>query len=112
MYENIIVFIQSSLSLYKEFYKNMAVIEFSQKIPIKKPRRYKSRLPKPRNKTHVVCTNNEKKVKGKILEKTEYSLTVVLPTGFEITMIRRPRRKLFTCIVGTLEFVSDGWEIS
>lgn len=69
------------------------------------------RPPKPRDKTHVICTNTDKKIKGTILVKNEFELTVVLPSGFEITLIRKPRRKLYTQIVGTLEFVSDGWEI-
>lgn len=68
--------------------------------------------PKPRNKTFVVCTNTDRKVKCKIVSKDDNSLIVDVPTGFQMKMVRKPKRKLYTYVVGTLEFVSDGWEVS
>ena len=67
---------------------------------------------KPKNKTYVVCTENDRRVKGVIVKKTDVQLTVLLPTGCELTLSRRPKRKLYTLNVGMLEFASDGWEIS
>jgi hypothetical protein len=68
--------------------------------------------PKIRDKTYVTCTENERRVKGLIVEKTEFTMVVDLPSGFQLTMVRRPKRKLYASVVGTLEFVSDGWEVS
>jgi hypothetical protein len=67
---------------------------------------------KPKNKTYVVCTENDRKVKGLIVTKTELELTVLLPTGCELTLMRKPKRKLYTLNVGMLEFASDGWAVS
>ena len=71
-----------------------------------------AREPKIKDKTYVVCTDTDKRVKGRIVSKDETQLTVDLPSGFQMTMIRKPRRKLYTYVVGTLEFASDGWEVS
>lgn len=65
---------------------------------------------KPRNKTVVLCTDTNSQVKGLIVSKSEHQLVVDLPSGFQMTLERAPRRKLYVYRVGTLEFVSDGWE--
>ena len=66
---------------------------------------------KPKNKTYVVCTDNEQRVKGLIVCKDDSNLVVDLPSGFQLTMTRKPKRKLYVFRVGLLEFVSDGWEV-
>jgi hypothetical protein len=68
-----------------------------------------TKIPKPRNKTLVYCTDNDAKVKGVIVHKTDAQLIVDLPSGFQMTLERAPRRKLYVYRVGMLEFVSDGW---
>lgn len=67
---------------------------------------------KIKNKTYVFCTDNDQKVKGLIINKNENELTVDLPSGFQMRMIRKPKRKLYTYRIGLLEFASDGWEVS
>jgi len=64
---------------------------------------------KPANKTLVYCTLNDSKCKGLIVLKTEYQLTVQMPTGCVLHMVRPQGRKLYVCYAGQLEFVSDGW---
>ena len=71
-----------------------------------------SRLPKPKNKTLVLCTDTNSRVKGTIINKTETSLVVDLPTGFQMILHKPHNRKLYCYRIGTLEFVSDGWEQS
>lgn len=66
---------------------------------------------KPKNKTYVVCTDNEQRVKGLIVRKDENNLVVDLPSGFQMRLTRKPKRKLYIFRVGLLEFVSDGWEV-
>lgn len=67
------------------------------------------RPPKPKNKTLVYCTDTNTRVKGVIVQKTDVMLVVDLPSGFQMTLERTPRRKLYVYRVGMLEFVSDGW---
>ena len=63
------------------------------------------------NRTVVICTDVDKKVKGRIVSKSDSCLIVDLPTGFQMTLDRKPRSKLYIYRVGTLEFVSDGWPV-
>lgn len=67
------------------------------------------RISKPKNKTLVYCTDTNTKVKGVIVQKTDVMLVVDLPSGFQMTLERTPRRKFYVYRVGLLEFVSDGW---
>lgn len=67
---------------------------------------------KPKNKTYVTCTLDERRVKGIILAKDDAELVVGLPTGYEMVMHRRPKGKFYRHTVGTLEFVSDGWPVA
>jgi len=67
---------------------------------------------KPKNKTMVYCTDDNSKVKGTIVCKTETELVVDLPTGFQMTLHKLSPKRLYIWRVGTLEFVSDGWEQS
>lgn len=61
------------------------------------------------NKTLVYCTDTHTKVKAVILKKDDHELVVDLPSGYQMVMTRKPKRKLYVHLVGTLEFVSDGW---
>lgn len=70
----------------------------------------KTILPKIANKTIIICTDTDAKCKGVILQKTDAHLVVDLPTGFQMTLNRLKGRKLYAFRVGTLEFISDGWE--
>lgn len=63
------------------------------------------------NRTEIVCTDVDRRVKGTIVAKTENSLVVDLPTGFQMTLEKTNRSKLYVYRVGTLEFISDGWPI-
>lgn len=65
---------------------------------------------KPANKTLVFCTDTNSKCKGVVVSKNESQLVVDLPTGFTMTLNRNKGRKLYVYRVGTLEFVSDGWQ--
>jgi hypothetical protein len=64
---------------------------------------------KPKNKTLVYCTENDRKVKGVILEKTDQRLVVNLPSGYLMTLEKPTKQNLYVFRVGLLEFVSDGW---
>jgi hypothetical protein len=68
--------------------------------------------PKLKNKTYVVCTDNNQRVKGLIVQKNEDELVIDLPSGYQMHMTRKPKRKLYIHHVGMLEFTSDGWEIN
>jgi hypothetical protein len=70
----------------------------------------KPTIPKVANKTIIICTDTDAKCKGVILQKTDAHLVVDLPTGFQMTLNRLKGRKLYAFRVGTLEFISDGWE--
>jgi hypothetical protein len=67
---------------------------------------------KPKNKTYVICTDTNQRVKGLIVQKDEQQLVLDLPSGYQMHMVRKPKRKLYIHHVGMLEFTSDGWEVS
>lgn len=71
-----------------------------------------AKTPKPKNKVYVTCTENNQRVKGLLVEKTDLLMTVDLPTGYTMTLVKKPKRKLYCHYVGMLEFVSDGWTVS
>lgn len=62
------------------------------------------------NKTHIVCTDNNQKVKGTIVSKTDTEIIVDLPTGFQMKLDKR--KKYYVYRVGMLEFITDGWAVS
>lgn len=64
------------------------------------------------NRTVVVCTDVDRKIKGTIVDKTEMCLVVDLPTGFQMKLEKAKNSKLYVYRVGTLEFVSDGWPVN
>jgi hypothetical protein len=47
-----------------------------------------------------------------IVQKDEQKLVLDLPSGYQMHMVRKPKRKLYIHHVGMLEFTSDGWEVS
>jgi hypothetical protein len=65
---------------------------------------------KPKNKTLVYNTDTNSRVKGVIVSKTDHQLVVDLPTGFQMTLVRSNNRRPYSWRVGTMEFISDGWE--
>jgi hypothetical protein len=67
---------------------------------------------KPKNKTIVLCTDTNSKVKAVIVKKDEKTLVVDLPTGFQMTLSRINSRRPYAWRIGTMEFISDGWEQS
>lgn len=79
-------------------------------ISLSKPKKIdKKPSKKPANKTLVYCTMNDSKCKGLIVFKTDQLLTVQLPTGCVLDMVKTQGRKLYVCHAGMLEFISDGW---
>lgn len=64
---------------------------------------------KSQNKTHIICTDTNQKVKGVILSKNESEIVVDLPTGFQMKLSKRQKYYVFR--VGLLEFITDGWEV-
>jgi hypothetical protein len=75
-------------------------------------KRQRNPNPKPKNKTYVTCTLTNQRVKGLIVEKTDSIMTVDLPTGYQMQLVKKPKRKLYAHYVGMLEFISDGWAVS
>jgi hypothetical protein len=67
---------------------------------------------KPKNKAVVVCTDNNRTVKGVIVVRNDSKLVVDLPTGFQMHLDRNRSGKLYVFRVGTLEFISDGYPVS
>ena len=61
-----------------------------------------------KNRVYVECTNADRRVKGWIVNKSEISITVELPTGFVMQLTKRNKRGTYTFLTGLLEFVCDG----
>lgn len=65
-----------------------------------------------KNRVYVECTDENRRVKGKILNKDEKTIQVELPTGFILELTKKHRRGSYTLQIGMLEFMSDGKLIS
>jgi len=62
----------------------------------------------PKNRVYVECSDTDRRVKGRVLERLDAELSVELPTGFVLTMRKKRRRGPFVMRLGQLEFYSDG----
>lgn len=62
----------------------------------------------PKTRVYVECTNENRRVKGKILDKTDTYMKVLLPTGFIMSLKKRHKNGVYLFHTGVLEFVSDG----
>lgn len=62
----------------------------------------------PKNRVYVECSDTDRRVKGRVLERLETELSVELPSGFVLTMRKQRRRGPFIMRLGQLEFYSDG----
>lgn len=69
----------------------------------------KVKTPKLKNKTLISCSDTEKRVKGVIVNKSDQQLVVDLPSGFQMTLTKHAKLRMYVYRVGMLEFVSDGW---
>lgn len=61
-----------------------------------------------KNRVYVECTDAHRKVKGWILDKSEKSIKVELPTGFIMELTKKYQKNIYTFQAGLLEFVCDG----
>lgn len=65
-----------------------------------------------KNRVYVECTNENRKVKGFILSKTEEKIQVKLPTGFIMDLRKRHKNGAYLFHIGVLEFYSDGHPVA
>jgi len=70
-----------------------------------------AKTPKPKNKVYVTCTENNQRVKALVVSKTDDKLCIDLPSGYQMLLEKKPKRKLYVHQIGLLEFISDGWEV-
>jgi hypothetical protein len=68
--------------------------------------------PTTKNRVYIECSENEKKVKGRIIRKEDAVMEVESPTGHILLMHRKNKRSPFITRMGQLEFYSDGKEIN
>lgn len=62
----------------------------------------------PKNRVYIECSETTRRVKATVLDYNEMQLSVELPTGFQMVMTKKGRRRPYTWRIGLLEFVSDG----
>ena len=60
------------------------------------------------NKVYVECSETSRRVKAEIIERTDRTLSVSMPTGYVLNMAKRHRRGRYILLCGTIEFYSDG----
>jgi len=60
------------------------------------------------NKVYVECSESNRRIKAEIIERTDRTLRVSMPTGFVLDMAKRHRRGRYLLLCGTMEFYSDG----
>ena len=59
-------------------------------------------------RVYVECSETDRRVKATLLEKTERTVKVHMPTGFVLEMTKRHRRGRYLLACGTMEFYTDG----
>lgn len=66
----------------------------------------------PKNRVYIECSETTRRVKATVLTYDEKQISVELPTGFQMTMTKKSRRRPYIWRIGLLEFVSDGKLVS
>ena len=61
-----------------------------------------------KNRVYVECTDAGRRVKAWVLDRSERSIKVELPTGFVMELTKRNIKGHYIFQAGMLEFVSDG----
>lgn len=61
-----------------------------------------------KNRVYIECDAAKKRVKAVILSKSEKNITVELPTGVVLELIKRHRKGNYILQIGMLEFACDG----
>ena len=56
-------------------------------------------------------TDNRQKVKSFVIERSDHMIKAELPSGFIMTLEKKPRNRIFICRIGQFEFITDGWEL-
>ena len=67
-----------------------------------------SKKDQQKNRVYVECSETTRRVKATVLTYSEKEITVELPTGFQMSMIKKRRRSPYVWRIGMLEFLSDG----
>lgn len=62
----------------------------------------------PKNRVYIECSETTRRVKATVLAQSDMQIAVELPTGFQMTMTKKSRRRPYVWRIGLLEFVSDG----
>lgn len=66
----------------------------------------------PKNRVYIECSETTRKVKATVLNYSEQEISVELPTGFQMVMTKKSRRRPYVWRIGLLEFISDGKLVS
>lgn len=62
-----------------------------------------------KNRVYVECTDAHRRVKGCIVNQTETTIKVELPTGFVMELTKKNQKgNVYTFYTGLLEFICDG----
>lgn len=61
-----------------------------------------------KNRVYIECSETTRRVKAVVLECSDKELSVELPTGFQMTMVKKGRRRDYSWRIGLMEFLSDG----
>lgn len=70
-----------------------------------------AKITDPRPRIIIECNTVTQKVKSFVIERTDTRIKAELPSGFQMTLEKKPRQRNFICRIGQLEFITDGWEI-
>jgi hypothetical protein len=65
-----------------------------------------------KNRVYVECSNENRKVKGFILSKSDNDIKVKLPSGFVMNLKKRHKNGIYLFQLGVLEFSSDGHPVA
>lgn len=66
----------------------------------------------PKNRVYIECSETTRRVKATVLDYSDMQISVELPTGFQMVMTKKSRRRPYVWRIGLLEFVSDGKLVS
>lgn len=66
----------------------------------------------PKNRVYIECSETTRRVKAKVIAHSDKEIAVEMPSGFQMVLARKSRRRSYTWRIGMLEFLSDGKLIS
>jgi hypothetical protein len=61
-----------------------------------------------KNRVYIECSETTRRVKATVISYDEKEIFVEMPSGFQMKLARKNKRRVYSWRIGMLEFSSDG----